>query len=187
MQKTKTLYRFYDKNQVLLYVGITTNFEQRKNYHKSKNAHWFFYVDRFETENIDYYLAAETEKQIIQTEEPIFNNENNGLRFETISNQLSYLTKNGLKVYSAQNKKLADNHDIKILELKLELAEMQMHLLPICENSYKQGLSDSFCNLIEKIAPFRHESSSLDAFLEGVEDGIKFRKEIDSLTEGETE
>jgi predicted GIY-YIG superfamily endonuclease len=184
MQETKTLYRFYDKDQVLLYVGITGNFQQRKNYHKSKNAYWFFYVNNFTLEKVDHNLAAEIEKEIIQIEQPIFNNENNGLRLDTVTKQLTYLTKNSLAIYSTQNKKLAYIQDIKILELKLELSEMQMHTGQICEDSYKQGSLDSLSNIIEKITPFRHESSRLDAFLHGIEDGIKFRKEVDSLIEG---
>ena len=41
--------------------------------------------------------------------------------------------------------------------------------------------------MIEMITPFQNESRSLAIFLEGVQDGIRFRQEIDSLTEGKEE
>jgi hypothetical protein len=55
------------------------------------------------------------------------------------------------------------------------------------EESYKKGASDTFTRMIEMITPFQNESRSLAIFLEGVQDGIRFRQEIDSLTEGKEE
>ena len=67
------LYRFYDSEELLLYVGITTRVDRRFEQHKRSKS-WFNLAARIE---IEYYetrgeaLAAEA--HAIQSEEPLFN------------------------------------------------------------------------------------------------------------------
>jgi predicted GIY-YIG superfamily endonuclease len=76
MQETKTLYRFYDKNQVLLYVGITSSWRNRIASHK-RNSFWYQFVDQSKVETIPADLALKIESSTIWAEKPIFNLSNN--------------------------------------------------------------------------------------------------------------
>lgn len=70
MPSTTQLYRHYDKDGLLLYVGISSNFFARPH----KNSKWFY---RIATITIEHYetrnLALEAETAAIVAEKPVFN------------------------------------------------------------------------------------------------------------------
>lgn len=72
-QKKYSLYRHYDKNGVILYIGITNNHLIRLITH-SKDAPWFYEIA---TVKIEHYQtreqAAAKEKEAIIKELPLYN------------------------------------------------------------------------------------------------------------------
>lgn len=68
-----TVYRVYNKDDGLIYVGSTKNFEKRLQAHK-QSSWWFGLADRFD---LDWYpnmvQAHEAETRAIETEAPAFN------------------------------------------------------------------------------------------------------------------
>ena len=70
---SQTLYRFYDANGVLLYVGITHDPEARWGHH-ARNKHWWRRVARIDVEHLDSRtLVADAEKAAILAERPVHN------------------------------------------------------------------------------------------------------------------
>jgi predicted GIY-YIG superfamily endonuclease len=69
----QTLYRFYDQDDNLLYVGITKFFEPRLKQHY-KNAGWFFDTAFVRLEHFATRREVElAESFAIQTEKPLYN------------------------------------------------------------------------------------------------------------------
>ena len=69
----QTLYRFYDAEGSLLYVGITKFFEPRLKQHY-KNAEWFFETAHVRLEHYQTRQEVElAETRAIQTERPSYN------------------------------------------------------------------------------------------------------------------
>jgi excinuclease UvrABC nuclease subunit len=69
----QTLYRFYDAEGSLLYVGITKFFEPRLKQHY-KNAEWFFETAHVRLEHYQTRQEVElAETRAIQTERPRYN------------------------------------------------------------------------------------------------------------------
>jgi excinuclease UvrABC nuclease subunit len=69
----QTLYRFYDAQGVLLYVGITKFFEPRLKQHY-KNAEWFFDTASVKLEHFQTRQEVErAETQAIEQESPLYN------------------------------------------------------------------------------------------------------------------
>jgi excinuclease UvrABC nuclease subunit len=69
----QTLYRFYDTEGVLLYVGITKFFEPRLKQHY-KNAEWFFDTASVKLEHYQTRQEVErAETQAIKQESPRYN------------------------------------------------------------------------------------------------------------------
>jgi excinuclease UvrABC nuclease subunit len=69
----QTLYRFYDAEGVLLYVGITKFFEPRLKQHY-KNAEWFFDTASVKLEHYQTRQEVErAETQAIEQESPRYN------------------------------------------------------------------------------------------------------------------
>jgi excinuclease UvrABC nuclease subunit len=69
----QTLYRFYDAEGSLLYVGITKFFEPRLKQHY-KNAEWFFDTASVKLEHYQTRQEVErAETQAIQQESPRYN------------------------------------------------------------------------------------------------------------------
>lgn len=70
---TAYLYRFFDSNNGLLYIGITNDPSERFEWHE-KNSMWWHYADRHEIEpKQSKRQAYRDESKAIQTERPIFN------------------------------------------------------------------------------------------------------------------
>lgn len=66
------VYRAYDADGALLYVGCTLNFDQRRRQHRSKP--WFDAAVRWETEwHPDFQTGRAVEREAIRTEGPIHN------------------------------------------------------------------------------------------------------------------
>lgn len=66
------LYRHYDKNGILLYVGISNNAVKRLSGHKT--AKWYNYIETVKIEKFETELdALEAEKIAIATEAPLYN------------------------------------------------------------------------------------------------------------------
>jgi excinuclease UvrABC nuclease subunit len=73
MEQTTHLYRHFNKNGDLLYVGISNNALSRLSQHKN-NASWFDNISRIEMESHPNREAAlKAEKVAIRTEKPFFN------------------------------------------------------------------------------------------------------------------
>lgn len=67
------LYRHYDSEERLLYVGISTSIMARLSAHKC-NSEWFDQVSKITIENFDnIYDMRAAEKDAIKKEKPIFN------------------------------------------------------------------------------------------------------------------
>lgn len=68
-----TLYRYYDKNNVLLYVGISVNAVYRFTQHKNKSS-WVDDIERIEIEKFESKKeASEAEVKAIRNEKPLYN------------------------------------------------------------------------------------------------------------------
>lgn len=69
------VYRAYDKDDRLLYVGASALLEQRMQQHATQKA-WFAdvaYIDVEECPPRDYSLMLATERRAIETERPLHN------------------------------------------------------------------------------------------------------------------
>ena len=67
------LYRCYDANDALLYVGLTSNPKQRFNSHE-KGKSWWEDIVRIEVEHFDTRAAcAAAERRAIKQESPLYN------------------------------------------------------------------------------------------------------------------
>lgn len=78
-QRPHVLYRFYDRTDTLLYVGITMDLPKRMGNHR-KEKPWWAAVDHITVEHFDNRedaLAAEAEA--IRTESPLYNVSHNDL------------------------------------------------------------------------------------------------------------
>ena len=68
-----TLYRQYDADGVLLYVGVTDHLERRNAGHRSCSP-WWPLVARIETELLpNYHEACRQERTLIQASAPLYN------------------------------------------------------------------------------------------------------------------
>ena len=66
------VYRFYDAEGVLLYVGLTMRFKERLSAHKRRD--WWHLVSRCDVEWFDGREPAKTaEREAIATEDPTYN------------------------------------------------------------------------------------------------------------------
>lgn len=73
MEKLTTLYRFFDENDTLLYVGITIFMPQRARQH-AKNSEWHRFATRAELEHFESREEAlQAESIAIRTERPAYN------------------------------------------------------------------------------------------------------------------
>ncbi|QGJ87583.1 G-I-Y-Y-I-G endonuclease [Gordonia phage Faith5x5] len=71
------VYRIYDEDGVLLYVGSTNSVRTRLNDHFIQKAPWFRFAHRVEMEQYaTRYEAREAERAAILTEGPIGNTQN---------------------------------------------------------------------------------------------------------------
>jgi len=71
-----TLYRHYDKDDNILYIGITHNLRHRTRMHRKQRTWWFNEVSRTETEEFeDKASALEAEQKAIRDLEPPHNAE----------------------------------------------------------------------------------------------------------------
>ena len=75
---TTKLYRHYDEDGVLLYVGISLNAVARLAQHRG-SAHWFDKISKIDVEDVgeDRELALRLEKWAIENELPLYNKQNN--------------------------------------------------------------------------------------------------------------
>jgi predicted GIY-YIG superfamily endonuclease len=68
-----TVYRMFDHQDTLLYVGISNRVDVRIEQHRASKE-WFWRVDRITTINYpDRQTALDVEKHAIQTEKPLYN------------------------------------------------------------------------------------------------------------------
>lgn len=66
------LYRHFDKDGNLLYIGIAANLEKRTAAHR--HSHWFPQIDKVTSEAFESrFLALEAEEKAIQQENPKYN------------------------------------------------------------------------------------------------------------------
>lgn len=72
---TEFVYRCYGTDDVLLYVGATTNVAQRMQYHRTnKEAEWSDQVTRVAVaEYLEHAAALAAERYAIRTEQPLYN------------------------------------------------------------------------------------------------------------------
>ena len=69
-----TLYRFYDKNGDLLYVGVSCGFGARVRVHRSESDEWWSQVHTARFEHfLTRPLALEAERDAIRAEHPRYN------------------------------------------------------------------------------------------------------------------
>lgn len=65
------IYRFFDSDDRLLYVGVTTNFQQRMLAHRRQP--WWPFVDRWTIDEVTHGEAYAREARAIADERPFFN------------------------------------------------------------------------------------------------------------------
>lgn len=76
-RKPHALYRFFDRTDALLYVGITLDFPTRMSSHR-KEKPWWTLVDHITIEHFDNRLdAIAAERTAIKAENPLYNVEHN--------------------------------------------------------------------------------------------------------------
>jgi predicted GIY-YIG superfamily endonuclease len=68
-----SLYRLYDANDVLLYVGVTRNPEQRFSGHGGKSPWWRQVARRVVSDPMPHDEATRQEREAIETESPKYN------------------------------------------------------------------------------------------------------------------
>lgn len=66
------LYRHFDKDGRLLYVGISLSAVHRLIQHKS-TSHWFDEISKITIEKVDKFKIREVEKKAIEKEKPLYN------------------------------------------------------------------------------------------------------------------
>lgn len=75
-----SLYRHYDKDGALLYVGVSLSTLQRLGQH-AEHSHWFSSIERITIEHFQSRESAlEAERQAIQNETPFYNVRHNDER-----------------------------------------------------------------------------------------------------------
>lgn len=67
------LYRHYDRNGALLYVGITRNLERRNNQHAARSEWMLDVAFTMVTDYLTLGAAVDAEERAIQSERPRFN------------------------------------------------------------------------------------------------------------------
>jgi len=78
-QMPHALYRFFDRTDALLYIGISVNLPARLRQHRSDKA-WWLAISRVQVEYFPIRRAAlDAEKHAIETEGPLFNDTHNDL------------------------------------------------------------------------------------------------------------
>jgi excinuclease UvrABC nuclease subunit len=81
----QTLYRFYNSDNVLLYVGITKFFDPRMRQHY-KNSDWFFESSHAVFEHFQTRMEVEhRETEVIKLEKPLYNIAKNPDKEEAIT------------------------------------------------------------------------------------------------------
>ena len=135
---TEILYRFWDSDGILLYVGISKDFDKRFSQH-SKQAAWYEFHSEYKIEDIPIEATAfDYEKFVVQTEKPLFNIQHYIFNFEEkcahVRKQKEYLQTNRAKRYLMQTSaiknrdilnqtmQLLDDANIRISKLEQELA-----------------------------------------------------------------
>jgi len=84
-----TLYRFYDKDMTLLYVGITQRGSNRFDEHSSDQL-WWQYSDTVQLEHFDTReQVSRAEKRAIKNESPVFNVQHSRRRDVLLNDYLS--------------------------------------------------------------------------------------------------
>lgn len=81
------LYRVYDRDDRLLYIGVTTDINARMTIHRSTTFEMFRYAHRVETEDgyKNYASAHEAEKAAIKAEMPWLNRQHNPRRWQRVA------------------------------------------------------------------------------------------------------
>lgn len=91
MQESTTLYRFFDKNDRLLYVGISKNHFARLNNH-IQNKDWIFQAVRCTFQHFDTRDEAScAEIDAVQFENPIYNKQYASERENHLADMIRYL------------------------------------------------------------------------------------------------
>ena len=133
----EVLYRFWDADDLLLYVGISKDFDKRFTQHQ-KGSSWYEFHAQYKIEEIPMESTAfDFEKFVIQSEKPLFNIQHyiftHDEKSAHIRKQKEYLQTNRAKRYlmqtsAIQNRdilnqtmQLLDDANIRISKLEEEL------------------------------------------------------------------
>jgi len=82
--RSNILYRLYDADGELLYVGITREVAQRMKNHRYASRAWFGRVASIETTTFpSHFDAWQAEGEAIRTEGPLFNVYHTGRRYKS--------------------------------------------------------------------------------------------------------
>jgi hypothetical protein len=115
----QTLYRFYDKDDTLLYVGVTNTWYQRFHQHE-RQAGWFSKVSHATFEPYESREAVEAAELIaIKTENPVFNKASNPA-YEVGVNHFARL-----KTWTQTDSHPDSIHDSLVAQMKAEWRELQ--------------------------------------------------------------
>jgi hypothetical protein len=138
--KTQTLYRFFDSEGRLLYVGISNTWYQRFHQHE-KTSGWFSRVANATFESYDSRDAVEAaELKAIRTENPEFNKAHNP-SYETT---VDHFGKIKMWTYSDLN---PDEDHIELI------TEMKQHLWHIKKGKQSKWIAMAFIDLYQYLGP----------------------------------
>jgi len=131
------LYRFWDADGLLLYVGISKDFDKRTTQHQ-KGSSWYEFHAQYKIQEIPMESTAiDYEKFVVQTEKPLFNIQHYIFSFDEkcahVRKQKEYLQTKRAQRYlmqtsAIQNRdilnqtmQLLDDANIRISKLEQEL------------------------------------------------------------------
>lgn len=175
-QRRCALYRHYDDQDVLLYVGITDNLGERTNGGHARSSDWVRFAARAEAEWHDSReLASSAERKAVREERPVFNRQyaewdvdreiGDYLQRREIERMRSTLDEYDTVV--RRFLRLAPQDDVKLAERKALLDYRYQDLAP--DERFPVNVLRHLANAIEDGAtPFRDDARG-DAFIDVLE------------------
>lgn len=132
-----SVYRYFDADGVLLYVGITGRGAQRNGQH-AKDKEWWTFVARQEVEHLPSRAAAlDLERDLVRAFSPPFNKQHNPhydeMRAHYLSRQSADVEDDPLRLYTSLQKRLplvkvSDRGREVLLATKLEHAAVAQNM-----------------------------------------------------------
>lgn len=168
------LYRFYDKNDVLLYVGISYNALIRLNHHK-KHACWTGEYANMTREIFDNRDSAlEAEKKAIIYEKPLYNIVYNSTD-ESSKDEIPKLETPKLDLPTIKSTDRKVRKPIKLLGTWSDMSILEIRIMTLCLSMY-------YTDVVELHVKDIATGSSIYHDIQKVVNRLSKRKEIDYIS-----